>query len=373
MLIITNRKPNLSPTSQDSGRAFSSKFAAGQPTLSIVNAFNSSVDTENPQWTTENTIIDAADAQIKKRISEFGRAAAAQGRSVLVYIHGNNNDFAKMLQRCHFLSQTYEHIEVIGFSWPSEGFPPGIDSRLSAHEVDMGDDDGVANEKMYKNWFAEKRDRYLQATRNAHASAAALGRCLALFGALKSSDTNTVLSIAAHSLGNELLRKTTARRGINSDLSSFCNVVLAAPAVDATLQASFLNPLSPQKRVFVTFNKNDWVLAGASVVDGDTKLGTNPTSTPNLSSNEKVRYVDFEGAASGAGHRYFLEGSRLDMKRKERFKVAKRFFDRTLSRFDDILIGESEGKIYPLRCSSNGKFCYMGPETARGPNDSPGG
>jgi esterase/lipase superfamily enzyme len=373
MLIITNRKQNVIVTNQTGGKAFTSKFSSNGSDLSIADVSNTSGNLENPEWLTQNVIVNATDIQIKKRITEYANNALSNGRSILVYIHGNNNNFEKMLDRCHFLSQTYEAVEVIGFSWPSEGFLPTEVADLSQFDTAIGDDDGLSDEKKYKSWFSEKSGRYLQAKKNAASSAKALDRCLARIADIKASPATTSckFSLTAHSLGCELLHQTIIKS--SSDLAQFCNVIFLAPAVTASAQHAMLANLAPQKKVYVMFNKNDWILAASSFVDGDIKLGVDPKSAPPPSSNAKVRYVDFEGAAGGAGHRYFLEGETLDMVRHKRFKVAKRLFDRVFACKDDIAPGEGERGVYPLGCDSTGKTCFMGSGTVLSANDSLGG
>jgi esterase/lipase superfamily enzyme len=369
MLIITNRKVE---SDQTGGEAFSSKFSKNDTKLTIADAFNASADLEAPIWKTHNIEKNATDAEVTKRVTVYAKNAASQGRAILLYIHGNNNDYAKTLTRCHFLSQTYEGIEVIGFSWPSEGFPPDEKGHLGSLEREIGDDDGLSTESKYRSWFSDKKTYYLQAKKNAAASAQALDRCLSLIADVKSAHQNLTFVLGAHSLGNELLFKTIQLKASNSSLSSFTNVLLLAPAVSARDHASMLDQLNPEKRVFVTYNRNDWILAASCVVDGDAKLGVDPKYASALSTNKKVRYVDFEGAASGAGHRYFLEGESFDMKRKKRFKLAKRFFDRTFAGQDDIQKDEGEKAVYLLGCKPNGKVCYMGPATGSTLGDSQG-
>ncbi len=372
MLIITNRKQNSEANLQHGGKAFTSKFAANNSSLCIADVSNTSGNLEDPEWNTQNIVLNASDAVIKRRITDCANNAVSNGRSILVYIHGNNNNFEKTLDRCHFISQTYEAVEVIGFSWPSEGFLPSQLDDLSEFDTVVGDDDGLSDKKKYKSWFSEKSGRYQQAKLNAAASANALDHFLTLIAEIKvaANATKCTFSVAAHSLGSELLHRTIIRN--NSDLAQFCNVIFLAPAVDATAQHKLLANLSPLKKVYVTFNKNDWILAASSVVDNDVKLGMIPKSSPPPSPNPKVRYVDFEGAAGGAGHRYFLEGETLDMVRRKRFKVAKRFFDRVFACKDDVAPGEGEKSVYPFGCEADGKVCYMGYLTGPSPNDSLG-
>ena len=353
MLIITNRVPSANPTD---GNAFTSKFGVGKADLSVADATKLPIGTGAAAWSTKDVDVNTSDNVIGKRLAEHMSAAKLNGRRILIYVHGNSNDYLKMLERCYDLTLAYEGIEVIGFSWPSEGFLPSQKKLMTAFERDMGADDGLNSQLKYRNWMADTQKEYRQSKKNAESTAAAFTRSLKLIAkALANVNTGNDGTLAIHSLGNYLFWQALQNQAALAYTKQFSNIVLLAPCATNAVQQPMLDPLVPMKRVYVTFNKNDWVLAGSQVADKDTKLGLDPGMPTDLSANAQVRYVDFEGAAVGlAGHRYFIDPHDL------RVPKTKQFFSRIFAGEDDLRSGEGEKQAYPFGCTNDGKTCYMG-------------
>jgi hypothetical protein len=133
------------------------------------------------------------------------------------------------------------------------------------------------------------------------------------------------------------------------------NVALIAGCTGAAKHAHWVEKLNPVKRVYIMFTKADSVLAGATAIDRDVKLGTNPGS--ELLISPKYRYVDFEGAKGmifGA-HRYFV----VDPDKKLS-KQAEKLFRRLVSSEIDFSSDENLKVVYPVNCKADGSVCYMG-------------
>lgn len=353
MLIITNRVPSTNPID---GNAFTSKFGVGKTDLSVADATKLLTGTGATAWLTKDVDVNATDNAISKRLAGHLSAAKLNGRRILIYVHGNSNDYLKMLERCYDLTSAYEGIEVIGFSWPSEGFLPSQKKFMSAFERDMGADDGLDTQPKFHNWKKDTQKEYRQSRKNAEGTAAAFSRSLKLMSkALANVSTGNDGTLALHSLGNYLCWQALEHHATLAHMGQFSNIVLLAPCIANGVQQPMLDPLAPKKKVYVTFNKNDWVLAASQVADKDTKLGLDPGMPTDLSANPQVRYVDFEGAAVGpAGHRYFVDPSDL------RVQKTRQFFSRIFASQDDLRPGEGEKQVYPFGCTSDGKTCYMG-------------
>lgn len=353
MLIITNRHP---VAGNSSGGAFSSKFTVNSPRLAVADANKVGPGDGAGDWKVGNIVDSASDADIAARLAEHFAAARLHGRRILVNVHGNGYDYLECLTRCHALSSAFVGIEVIGFSWPSEGFAPTKPGEIEDIDRDMVDGQGANKPAVFRNWIKSKKDRFQQATRNAASSAVALTRTLQLIdAALATPGAGMSATLAVHSLGNQLYLHAVDERGADAVSKRFANIMLLAPCVDARQQKKLLDPLAPKKRVYVTFSKNDWVLAGAQVIDGDIKTGLDPGSGKALSANAKVRYVDFAGAARGiANHRYFIDPNDLAV------KATRQLFERTFTGEDDLRAGEEERDVYPFQCDSKRKVCFMG-------------
>ncbi|MES2944299.1 MAG: hypothetical protein V4772_15635, partial [Pseudomonadota bacterium] len=107
--------------------------------------------------------------------------------------------------------------------------------------------------------------------------------------------------------------------------------------------------------VYISYTQADSILAAATVVDKDLKLGTNPGMELILS--PKVRYIDFEGAAGMRvfAHRYFVADPDEELS-----KHSSALFGNLMNSKDDFLAGASEKTVYPVGCRNDGSICYMG-------------
>ena len=353
MLIITNRKP----TNSTDGNAFSAQFNQDSNVISAMNATKIPGGDGAAGWAISQIVapINNNDAAIAEQIKNYIHLAKSLGRRVLVYVHGNGYDFLKGLERCDALSSEYGNVEIIGFSWPSEGFAPKSEASLTQHQRDMNDDDAISNKFKFINWVDETEDRYAQALLNATSSANALEKALRLVNtALENSDAETG-SLAIHSLGGLMFYQAVTQSNEPSLCSAFANILLLAPDIKADIQNRLLDSLTP-KRVYVTFNRGDWVLAAAQAADRGTKLGLDPGDGTALSKKAIVRYVDFGGATKGcAGHRYFIDPQDMGV------ETTKRFFTRTFGGLADFNpLKEDSTIVYPFHCADGGKVCWMG-------------
>ena len=110
MLIFTNR--TLGAAADES--AFERSFTPGSPRLAMANVARAP---GGAGW-----VVLQGDADVDDGDSLRALLPLFQGsRPVLVYLHGNNNTPAACFERCDRLAALYD-VEVIGFSWTSEGF-----------------------------------------------------------------------------------------------------------------------------------------------------------------------------------------------------------------------------------------------------------
>ena len=281
-------------------------------------------------------------------------------KPVLLYLHGNNNPPAACFERCARLGEIYG-LEVVGFSWPSEGYLSSGDDLPNMPATAAGETDGpdglagitAANRK--QGWAERKMRRYRQAKVNAQDTGDALARLLRLMAAARLYANHQRLSVAAHSLGCHYLQYTIENEGAAESLAAAHNIALLAACCRADGHAGWVRKLTPKGQVFITYNKDDIVLFGASIADGSqTKLGAAPG--PRLV-DPKLRYVSFDNAKVGwGGHGYFVTdpGDKLP-------KAAKKVFQRMFGSARDIQEdqGEYPRKVYPVGCDVDGSTCYM--------------
>ncbi len=281
-------------------------------------------------------------------------------RPLLLYLHGNNNTPAACFERCARLEEIYG-VEVIGLSWPSEGFTPvGDEPAVSAAAAtaadDVGDEDNLASVKEKNRGdsaIQRKIRRYHQAKRNAQDSADALARLLRLLATARLYANAQPISLAAHSLGGHYLQHSLGLPGVTDSLAAQHNIVLLAPCCRSEGHGTWLPRLRPRSRTYVTFNRKDVVLFGAYIADrNELKLGADPGV---LVSSPSLRYIDFTGGVVGAGgHGYFVREQGSDMP-----KWPNRLFGRLFSSNLDLNPNEPPRKVYVQGCRADGLVCSM--------------
>lgn len=364
MLIFTNRAVDSLATDPS---AFGRSFTPAAATLGFA-----SVDRASAGWSLGGVTADASDnAALALLVGLF-----QGGRPVLAYLHGNNNTPAACFERCARVAEIYD-VEVVGFSWPSEGFLsdgsdlPGL-LAAAADETDADADAldralvGVHDGNRTEGAIQRKIRRYQQAKVNAKESIDAVARFFRLLATARLFANQQKLTIAAHSLGVHLLKNTIEVPAAAESIGTAQNIVLLAACVRAGGHAEWLAKLHPKGQVFVTFNKGDTVLLGAFIADNhETKLGTEPG--PELLRSGAVRYISFTGARTGAfGHRYFVAdtGDKVP-------KDNRKLFTRLFRSERDIGDGELPRKAYPVGCDADLLTCFMAapvPVEGGGPN-----
>ncbi|CAN7383042.1 alpha/beta hydrolase [Variovorax sp. LjRoot178] len=346
MLIFTNRDMNGGTNESALGTSF--KQGSERLGLAVVRR-------SGKRWSVSAADTDVDDADSKKALLPLFKGE----RPVLVYVHGNNNTPAKCFERCAKLEALYD-VEVIGFSWPSEGYLP--DGKLvpdvDPKEMDGNEDElsAVEGANRKESKIQSKIYRYHQAGLNGKHSADALARFLRMIGAARLDANKQPYTAAAHSLGAQFLQYTIDIPGAAESIATAQNVALLAPCVRAVGHREWLAKIRPNSQLFVTFNDGDSVLAGASIADngltGDTqlKLGTDPTT--DRFKVPYLRYISCSNAkVGGGGHGYFVQ----DKMPKKMLNVFGRIFRSQR----DLEAGEIDRKIYGIKGDEDGLTCYF--------------
>jgi alpha-beta hydrolase superfamily lysophospholipase len=342
MLVVTNRHV----INAGADASFGEAFTPAQSALSIAQAAADA----NGQWSLQQVVPQASDAQIGTALVRV----FSGDRPVLLYIHGNNNSPVKCFERCALLAKMYG-VEVVGFSWPSEGkLPDGssLPNTQNNHPDDENDLADVRESNRLDSRIVQKARRYRQAKNNAQDSVDALARFLRLMAIARLQANGQPFSVAAHSLGSHYLQYTLEIDVAREALGSAQNIALVAPCVRAAGHADWVDRLRPKGQVFITYNDGDSVLFGAFIVDGrQTKLGTDPGG--DLVRNGIVRYVCFTRSPVGfGGHGYFVYGKLA--------KKTKLAFGRMFGSQADIQGQEYPRQVYVAGCDADGAVCYVG-------------
>lgn len=339
MLVFTNRE--LTEGSDES--AYGRTFKPGSERLAVA-----SVSPDGEGWLVSEPDEDVSEADALNLLLPL----FAGSKPLLVYVHGNNNTPAACFQRCQALRKLYSSAEVVGFSWPSEGFLsdgsplPDVPMPASLDETDLAK---VRSDNRTSETSQRKIGRYHQAQTNAKQSVDALAHFLRLLGTARLHANKQPFTLAVHSLGVHLFRYTLAIPGATESVGTAENVVLLAPCVGAAGHREWLTKVRPKGRTYVTYNKGDSVLFGAFIADGQQlKLGTDPGT--DFVHSESVRYISFSNSSTGlGGHGYFVDTT----------KAAKRLFSRLFTSAPDLEFGEPAKKVYPIGCDPDGAVCYM--------------
>lgn len=349
MLVFTNR--DVAP--QSGASAFERSFVPGASRVGVASV------TRDPagKW-----VLSGIDADVTERDAlDLLLPLFTGDRPVLVYLHGQGTTPVHCFARCAALEAEYG-VEVVGFCWPAEGFLCDGNPlpRLAAGDWPVEELE-LAGLKPGLRASADGQQiarRYRQAATNAEESVDALAAFLRMLATARLISNTQPFTLAAHGLGAHLLQYAVEVSGASESVGTAHNVVLLAPCVRADGHTGWLHQLRPKGRTYVTFHSADAVLAGAFVADGrrQPKLGSDPGA--KLLHGPGFRYVGFGGqAASGSGHRYFIEGLTAE---------SRRLFGRLFRSEADLQPGEPERKIYPAGCEQDGALCFMAPpEPAR--------
>ena len=355
MLIFTNR---FFDTSKSNEEALLKSF---EPFTDVLRSCMAA-ETSQGQWQVNNFSDNISDNDAIRQIA----TVLDDEKPVLIFLHGNNTAPAGCFTRCKELEEQYK-VSVIGYSWESQGFLP--DGRKSAEiENEKTQKKGEnweeelagiqTKESMDAGWIQKKAHRYGQAKLNAQQSRNSLARFLRLIAAARLATKNKKLSFAAFSLGCNFLKEAIKEQDAEASLGVMHNVILLSACTSALGHAKWAEQIHPLQRTYITFNKADSVLLGASIVDKDIKLGANPGV--DRASGTKFRYIDFAGAKNMkiGGHRYFVADPK-----KKLSKQATLLFTRIFRSEEDFInrgdVADSK-EVYPVGCAVDGSVCYMG-------------
>ena len=343
MWMFTNR----TVTAGTSEAAWTPRFTPFDRTLSMARIVRA-----GSGWRLHEAVSEVEDAQAGLTL----RALFAAERPVLAYVHGYDNPPAALFERCERLEQLYD-VEVVGFSWPSEGrlfdghalaaaaaLPPGA----MGEEIELA---GVTEQAVLtqQRGIAGLLQRYRQAKVNAAQSVQAFERFTHLLALARLSAVRQPLTVAAHSLGAYLLQQSLGEPGAATALGVAQNIVLLAPCCASAGHREWLQRLHPGGQLVITVNQGDQVLMGARVADrNEAKLGSDPGAKLL---EQWVRYAHVDGSKlDWAGHSYFAQA---DMPAD-----LQRLFGRVFSSQRDLGPNEPVGNVYLGACDADGVTCW---------------
>lgn len=288
----------------------------------LKNKFNLAINENDPHY-----------ASLRVACVIFEQACKT-GKSVLLYVHGYNNDIKDVYATARELERLYGVI-VVTFTWPANG-GGALSGTLS--------------------YLADKRD--------ARASQDALNRCIDLVGKyhnlltlaarkelevratakypsnptrqreylseLLKKHCNLSISLLCHSMGNYVLKHALASHLSEARKLIFDNIILVAADTNNEAHKKWVEALQVRKSVFITINENDYALSWSRRKPGEQQKARLGHYLKKLDS-DNAYYIDFtREKAVNTSHSYF------DKKTVGQNKGALHFFNKVFSG-DDVL------------------------------------
>jgi esterase/lipase superfamily enzyme len=291
--------------------------------------------------------IDADDVHYVdlKLACDLTRRARAEGKNLLVFVHGYNNDIDDVLDRAADLEKHYGVI-VLPFSWPANG---GGIKGVADYKDDKNDAKAstVALDR-FLNFISRNLELVTQSNLRAFWKEADERhpndpeKRDQLYTKLVEKDCPFRLSILLHSMGNYLLKwmfKSTISRGTGL---IFDNVVLCAADTNSLDHELWVDAIRFKNRVYITINEEDRALAASRLKSGQDQLARLGHVLWGLHSR-RAHYVNFTDSPwVGNSHAYF-EGTP-----RARNKAVNAFFKAAFN-------GEHADRLLRYRADIN---CY---------------
>jgi esterase/lipase superfamily enzyme len=240
---------------------------------------------------------------------ELYEQAQQGGRSLVVYVHGYNNDLQDVVTTAEQIEQDHGVICLV-FSWPANG--GGVVSGTTAYLLDKKD----ARASMDAlNRFFEKiqffhdkltegaRRRLQQEARVAHPNNPE--RAQALYTRLFNDRCETKVSLVCHSMGNYVLKYALRPGQAGARKLLFDNVCLVAADANNEGHHHWVEALDVRNRVYVFINENDFALKWSRRKPGEEQRPRLGHYVKNLQARNAF-YIDVTHARGvGNAHGYF--------------------------------------------------------------------
>lgn len=294
ILIVTNRV--LNPASSKPEERFGeTPNRKGPCEIRLANVSKNGAGKWQVDVVPENRGMSVDNVPSRTEFMDLRDRLIKENRNCVFYVHGYNKTFKESLEQSWEIHEHYG-VEVIGFSWPSD--PAGITGLDYRKAQRVAEISAPALDCIF-----EKMGRYFRECwiRDPGGSE----RCRSSF------------NLVIHSLGNYLFRNFIESAGFTGETRFFDNIVLQQADVDNPSHQTWVNKLRFAKRIYVTINERDVVLAASDVINRD-RLGN---TARNLVADRPI-YVDFTGADEvGKDHRIYFQAIAND-RVKDFFSLA---------------------------------------------------
>lgn len=244
---------------------------------------------------------------------QINPASRKKGRDLMLYVHGFNNSFGDVLDRCRRISETFD-VEVIAFSWPAngggaKGVLDYLEDKRDAQASVVALDRVLA--KAREMIVAARAEFVAELSREARTRFPESGEKQREFIARKAdAQCPFRVSLMLHSMGNYLFERTLKSTALRGSQLVFDNILLVAADVNNLGHAEWVEQIQVRNRLYVTINEDDYALRASRMKGGDDQQARLGHWPHNLTARNAI-YVDFTNAAHvGVSHAYF-EGDAL--------------------------------------------------------------
>jgi esterase/lipase superfamily enzyme len=280
----------------------------------LVEKYEISIDVDQPWY-----------ASLRVACKIFSQAID-EGKQLLLFVHGYNNDMGDVLKTANELEDLY-NVVVVPFSWPANG--GGKVSGTAAYLSDKDDarssatalHRAVQKVQFYHQLLTENiKEKFLQEALDRHPDNRELAQ--ALFTRTMEQKCGVSLNLLCHSMGNYVLKYAT--RPGNSSLRGlvFDNIGLVAADANNPGHETWVECLPARNRLYVVINEDDSALKWSRRKPGDEQKERLGQHLRNLSASNAY-YIDVtRNKGVGSRHSYFKAEAVTEN------ATLKRMFDR---------------------------------------------
>ena len=239
----------------------------------------------------------------------FSRARR-EGKHILFYVHGYNNDVEDIIASARLLESTYRNLLVVPFSCPAKG---GGALSGTANYIDDKRDARASSGAL---------DRVFEHIRRLHLllleaqNAALWSRAMSHHGEnlmatrsefvyAQADECNVTINLLCHSMGNYVLKYATFPGGSHIRRLIFDNVCLVAADTQNQQHAAWVEKIEARGGVYVIINEKDHALQWARRKPGDEQRARLGHYLKALNASNAT-YIDVTSARGvGDDHSYF--------------------------------------------------------------------
>lgn len=247
-------------------------------------------------------------ASLKVACELFDKANK-ESKSILIFVHGYNNDVEDVYKTALEIEKKYDVI-VVPFTWPANG--GGALSGTAAYLEDKKDARASTNaldslvEKIayyHELLTFEFREKSMKRAESAHSDNPDAAR--SYYTRLLERSCHVKINLACHSMGNYLLKYSLIPSASATATLVFDNVALIAADANNENHKNWLERVQVRNRLYVVINENDSALGWSRRKPGKEQLARLGHYLRNLDA-KNTYYINLtEAKHVGGEHSYF--------------------------------------------------------------------